>query len=157
MTETWGKEEKNEMLYASLEKSKPKVWNKTCPVCKEPMKRKGSFGKIYYRCPECKMKTNANGTITYNPASMPDDLTMKKELVRNWRNVIAQEKFIKDLKENKYNTQRYYEWGGIVLDLDKYGKDGKKLPGLKGEKKEPKEKEVEQEWREENEFDERTM
>jgi hypothetical protein len=140
------------MILTELEREKSKVWNRTCPTCEEPMKRKGSFGRNYYKCPKCKIKTNGNGKVIYNPASMPDDLVMKKEFITNWRNIIAQEKFIKDLKQNKYNTKRYYEWGGIVLDLEKYGMDGKELPGLKEQ-----EEKAEKERKEEKEFDERAM
>lgn len=130
---------------------------KKCPQCKTKMKRKGSFGRNYWKCPDCRIRMDDRGRVIANPASMPDDLVMKKELMKNWRNEIAQAKFIKELKQNKYNTQRYYEWGGIVLDLEKYGTDGKELPGLKEQEKKAKEKKAEKERKEEKEFDEWAM
>lgn len=93
-----------------------------CPICKVQMKRKGKKGKSdYYKCPKCKGKTRGG---LFFEAHNPETLDIRNHQIKEFRKELSKRKLVIRLQKEKYFPFESFEWGGQIVNLNDYDKDG---------------------------------
>jgi len=106
-----------------MRQRKQKRFPKSCPKCDSTLKRKGRGKKKYLKCTQCKTKYSFSGVIIEDGFQDP---VLKESMSKNLRREIAKIKFIKWCKKKKYYPFKAIEFGGEIINLDDFEKDGRK-------------------------------
>lgn len=99
---------------------------KVCPLCKGKLKRKGKKGSLdqYYKCIVCSGIIRNGSFNQHKPKEMKefDNITLKQQ-----RKEEQVKKLIKNLKKEKYIDSNWFEFNGLIYNLDDYDKNGIKI------------------------------